>query len=109
MEDFVVSKVTPTMITNLGYKIFFQFGTINILGMGIFALYVGNHFTYSLSDDPFSLPSLIPETKGRSLEDMDVIFGSISAKERQADIEQHEKQGALLSRAFSQSRPDHGC
>jgi hypothetical protein len=39
-EDFVVSKVTPTMITNLGYKIFFLFGTINIVGMGIFSLYV---------------------------------------------------------------------
>ena len=38
--DFVVSKVTPTMITDLGYKIFFMFGTINILAMGAFSLYV---------------------------------------------------------------------
>ena len=52
------------------------------------------------SDDSFSVSSLIPETKGRSLEDMDVIFGSISAEERQADIEKYEKQGALLLRAF---------
>lgn len=37
--DFVVAKVTPLMITELGYKIFFQFGTINIIGMGIFSLY----------------------------------------------------------------------
>jgi len=43
MEDFVVSKVTPTMITNLGYKIFFLFGTINLVGMGIFSLYVRSH------------------------------------------------------------------
>lgn len=71
--NFVVSKVTPTMITNLGYKIFFLFGTINIVGMGVFSL-------------------LIPETKGRSLEDMDIIFGSISAEERQADIKKHRKQ-----------------
>ena len=44
LEDFVVSKITPTMITNLGYKIFFLFGTISIVGMGIFALYVGSPF-----------------------------------------------------------------
>jgi hypothetical protein len=31
------------MITSLGYKIFFMFGTINIVGMGIFALYVRSH------------------------------------------------------------------
>ena len=64
-------------------------------------------FTYSLSDDSFSILRLIPETKGRSLEDMDVIFGSISAEERQADIEKHEKQGGLLFRASSRSCPDH--
>lgn len=34
---------------------------------------------------------LIPETKGRSLEDMDIIFGSISADQRRANIEQQEK------------------
>jgi len=89
------------MITNLGYKIFFLFGTINIVGMGIFSLYVGNrHLTYFLSDNSFSVSSFIPETKGRSLEDMDIIFGSISAEERQANIEKHEKQGGILLGAF---------
>jgi sugar porter (SP) family MFS transporter len=72
MWNFAVSKVTPTMNTNLGYKMFFLFATINIVGMGIFSL-------------------LIPETKGRSLEDMDIIFGSISAEERQANIAKQEK------------------
>jgi hypothetical protein len=36
---------------------------------------------------------LIPETKGRSLEEMDIIFGAVSAEKRQADINatlQHE-------------------
>ena len=32
--------------------------------------------------------SLIPETKGRSLEEMDIIFGSITAEERRAHIEE---------------------
>ena len=49
---------------------------------------------------PFSVPSLIPETKGRSLEDMDIIFGSISAEGRRANIEKHEKQGGILLGAF---------
>lgn len=34
---------------------------------------------------------LIPETKGRSLEEMDVIFGSITADQRRADIEKRER------------------
>lgn len=71
--DFVVSKETPTIITNLGYKVFFMFGTINILGMGTFSL-------------------LIPETKGRSLEEMDVIFGSVSAQQRAADVQRVERE-----------------
>lgn len=35
--------------------------------------------------------SAIPETKGRSLEEMDVIFGSISKEQRQADIDKQER------------------
>ncbi|KAF4594331.1 hypothetical protein EYR40_009134 [Pleurotus pulmonarius] len=70
--NFVVSKVTPEILTALQYKIFFMFGTINIAGMAVFSL-------------------LIPETKGRSLEDMDVIFGSVTAAERQEAINRQEK------------------
>lgn len=65
--DFVISKITPTMVTNLGYKVFITFATINILGGCVFAL-------------------LIPETKNKSLEEMDVIFGSVSKEQRAADI-----------------------
>lgn len=34
---------------------------------------------------------LIPETKGRSLEEMDVIFGSVTADQRQKHIQQEER------------------
>ncbi|KAF9457605.1 general substrate transporter [Collybia nuda] len=71
--NFVVSKVTPDMISDLGYKIFLMFATVNIGAMGVFSL-------------------VIPETKGRSLEEMDIIFGSVTAEQRQADI---DKQRAL--------------
>ncbi|KAG6881695.1 hypothetical protein C0992_000394, partial [Termitomyces sp. T32_za158] len=70
--NFVVSKVTPQMVTNLGYKLFLMFATVNIGAMGLFSL-------------------LIPETKGRSLEEMDIIFGAISAAQRQADIEKQTR------------------
>ncbi|KAJ2925781.1 hypothetical protein H1R20_g11310, partial [Candolleomyces eurysporus] len=69
--NFVVSKVTPSMLTSLRYKIFFMFGAVNIGAMGLFSL-------------------LIPETKGRSLEEMDIIFGAISAEERNANIERQK-------------------
>jgi len=65
--NFVLSKVTPDLVSDLGYELFLMFGTINILGMGTFSL-------------------LIPETKGRSLEEMDVVFGSVQASQREADI-----------------------
>ncbi|KAK0199772.1 general substrate transporter [Desarmillaria ectypa] len=69
--NFVVSKVTPDMVTNLGWKLFVMFATVNVGAMGLFAI-------------------LIPETKGRSLEDMDVIFGAISKEERDKNIIKQE-------------------
>ena len=35
--------------------------------------------------------SVIPETKGRSLEEMDIIFGSITQEQREADIRKQER------------------
>lgn len=36
----MLSKVTPSMISALGYKIFLMFAAINIGGMATFAAYV---------------------------------------------------------------------
>ncbi|KAK7434765.1 hypothetical protein VKT23_020043 [Stygiomarasmius scandens] len=85
--NFVVSKVTPWMITDLGFKIFMMFAAVNIGAMSVFSL-------------------LIPETKGRSLEDMDIIFGSVTAEQRQADIarmEQHHE-----ARDITSTKSDEG-
>ncbi|KAJ3993124.1 sugar transporter [Lentinula boryana] len=65
--NFVISKQTPIMKTELGYKLFLMFASLNIGALTIFAL-------------------LIPETKGKSLEEMDVIFGAVDAKQRQEHI-----------------------
>ena len=40
---------------------------------------------------------LIPETKGRSLEEMDVIFGAVQADKRRADIAAQARGMSLLS------------
>lgn len=73
MTNFVVSKVTPTLVADLGYQIFFMFGAINIGGM-----------------TTFSLP--LPETKGRSLEEMDIIFGTVSLEAREAFIARQQRE-----------------
>ncbi|EMD30388.1 hypothetical protein CERSUDRAFT_101351 [Gelatoporia subvermispora B] len=70
--NFVLSKVTPDLVSDLGYKVFLMFGAINIGGMATFTL-------------------MIPETKGRSLEEMDVLFGAVQADARRADIEKRER------------------
>ncbi|KAI9063797.1 MFS general substrate transporter [Trametes sanguinea] len=70
--NFVVAKVTPTLEIDLGYKLLLTFATIHIDGMALFS-------------------SLIPETKGRSLEEMDVIFGSVQENKRRAGIAAHER------------------
>jgi hypothetical protein len=56
---------------------------------------ISNHFVCK-GHDPYSLSSIIPETKGRSLEEMDIVFGAVSAVDRAANIARHE-QGAYLS------------
>ncbi|KAF5376014.1 hypothetical protein D9757_008832 [Collybiopsis confluens] len=55
-----------------GYlKFFLMSATLNIGAMSIFSI-------------------VIPESKGRSLEEMDIIFGSISQEQRTADVERYE-------------------
>ncbi|KAE9403872.1 general substrate transporter [Gymnopus androsaceus JB14] len=63
---FVLTKQTPIMITELGYKLYMVFGSVNLGALTVFSL-------------------LIPETRGKSLEEMD-IFGSVDAEQREKDI-----------------------
>jgi len=71
--NFVISKITPTMKTHLGWKLFITFATINIAGCATFAY-------------------LLPETKNRSLEEMDIIFGSVKKEVRDADVRKMQKE-----------------
>jgi len=61
MNNFIVGQVTPNMITHLSYGTFIFFGLFSFLG-GLFVLF------------------FVPETKGYSLEEMDVVFGDTSVE-----------------------------
>ncbi|EPE03514.1 sugar transporter [Ophiostoma piceae UAMH 11346] len=65
--NFVVSKITPTAILNIGWKTWMIFGTLNICGCIFF--------------------TMLPETKDLSLEQMDVLFGVVGEETRRHDIE----------------------
>ncbi|GME53117.1 putative quinate permease protein [Neofusicoccum parvum] len=57
--SFIISRTTPYMITSLGYGTYMFFATLMVL-MGFWAWFC------------------VPETKGKTLEDMDAIFGAPS-------------------------------
>ncbi|CAE6435927.1 unnamed protein product [Rhizoctonia solani] len=88
--SFIVSRTTPYMITSLGYGTYFFFASLMIV-FGVWAYF------------------FIPETKGKTLEEMDRIFGAPDAhqddressvgetrrvstydEDMKPDIEQHE-------------------
>ncbi|KAJ5097026.1 hypothetical protein N7456_007747 [Penicillium angulare] len=67
--NFVITEVTPRAINQIGWRTFLMFGVF-CTAMGIF------------------VAIFVKETKGRTLEDMDLIFGSIDPEQRNADVEQ---------------------
>ncbi|KAL1963007.1 hypothetical protein VTN77DRAFT_8755 [Rasamsonia byssochlamydoides] len=71
MNNFIVGQVTPDMITGLKYGTFIFFGLFTLLG-AVFIFF------------------FVPETKQLTLEEMDVIFGSVGVaaadKERMKQI-----------------------
>lgn len=69
--NFSLSQATPRMVTALGWKLFIFFASINV------AMVV---FSY-----------LLPETKGKTLEEMDVLFGTIDASDKRQMVEHEER------------------
>jgi MFS family permease len=66
--NFAVTYLTPSAINHIGWRIFLMFG-----------IFSAANFCFVFF--------FIKETKGRTLEDMDVLFGTVDAEVRAADIE----------------------
>lgn len=62
MSNFIVSQITPVMLDKLQYGTFIFFGSL-ILGGALF------------------VKLFVPETKRLTLEEMDLIFGSVGVAE----------------------------
>ncbi|KAF2727393.1 MFS sugar transporter-like protein [Polyplosphaeria fusca] len=84
MNNFIVGQVTPDMLTHMTYGTYIFFGLLTFMG----AAFIWFFF---------------PETKGLSLEEMDLLFGSIGVAEREKEMwrEVHAEVGLteLLARA----------
>ncbi|KAH8929882.1 general substrate transporter, partial [Atractiella rhizophila] len=72
--NFALSRTAPIAEVNLGFRLFITFGAVNI-----FNGFVG---------------FLLPETRGRSLEEMDVIFGFVSKEDRAAAVQRYQEKDA---------------
>ncbi|KAK5124608.1 hypothetical protein LTR85_001321 [Meristemomyces frigidus] len=66
--NFVITKITPVAINSIGWRTFLMFA-IFCLAMSVFVFF------------------FVPETKRRTLEEMDVLFGAVDQETRLHDIE----------------------
>ncbi|RAL64168.1 hypothetical protein DID88_002061 [Monilinia fructigena] len=89
--NFSITEITPIAVSNIGWRTFLMFGFF-CLGMGTWAFLV------------------VRETKGKTLEELDVLFGVVDAERRANDVEavlhskkdiiHHEGGGSLESKAM---------
>jgi sugar porter (SP) family MFS transporter len=66
--NFCITEITPNAISSIGWKTFIMFGVF-CCAMGVWV------FVF------------VRETKGRTLEDMDILFGAVDEERRRRDIE----------------------
>ena len=74
--NFVVTEFTPHAIKNIGWRTFLLFGIL-CLAMSIFTLV------------------FMKETKGRTLEEIDLLFGAVDEEQRRADVEHAMHKGLV--------------
>ncbi|KAJ5975457.1 hypothetical protein N7481_009164 [Penicillium waksmanii] len=66
--NFVITEITPRAINSIGWRTFIMFGCF-CTGMGVFVTF------------------FLKETKGKTLEEMDLVFGAVDEIQRKADVE----------------------
>ncbi|KAG2420040.1 hypothetical protein HFD88_004838 [Aspergillus terreus] len=74
--NFVVTEFTPHAIHNIGWRTFIMFGVFCV-AVGVFIFFCAK------------------ETKGRTLEEMDVLFGAVDEGTRKAAVEQTMNKGVI--------------
>ncbi|KAF2877159.1 general substrate transporter [Massariosphaeria phaeospora] len=93
MNNFIVGQVTPDMLEHMTYGTYIFFGMLTFMGAA---------FIYFF----------FPETKGISLEEMDILFGSVGVADREKERwrEVHAEVGLtdLLIRAGVLNESEHG-
>lgn len=72
--NFAITYMTPSAILHIGWRIFLMFGIFSVAN-GVFVYF------------------FIKETKGKTLEDMDVLFGTVEAEQRAVDVERILQKG----------------
>jgi sugar porter (SP) family MFS transporter len=66
--NFCITEITPNAVNSIGWRTLIMFGVF-CMAMGVWAFF------------------FIKETKGKTLEDMDILFGAVDAQQRAMDIE----------------------
>ncbi|TEY50776.1 hypothetical protein BOTCAL_0273g00080 [Botryotinia calthae] len=66
--NFSITEITPIAVSNIGWRTFLMFGFF-CFGMGVWSFF------------------FIKETKGKTLEELDILFGGINAEQRARDVE----------------------
>jgi MFS family permease len=74
--NFAITYMTPSAINHIGWRIFLMFG-----------IFCAANFVF--------VWFFVKETKGRSLEDMEILFGTVEADVRAADVERMLHKGAI--------------
>lgn len=75
--NFCITEITPQAVNHIGWRTFLMFG--------IFCL---ANFTFVFF--------CIKETKGKTLEDMDILFGTVNAEQRAADVERMLQKAPIM-------------
>ncbi len=87
--NFTITEVTPNAINHIKWRTFLMFG-IFCMAMGVWVFF------------------FIRETKGKTLEDMDILFGTVNAEQRAIDVDHMLHKNDLPeeeSGSFTDKRP----
>ncbi|KAF7887138.1 uncharacterized protein EAF02_003785 [Botrytis sinoallii] len=66
--NFSITEITPIAVSNIGWRTFLMFGFF-CFGMCVWSFFI------------------IKETKGKTLEELDILFGAVNAERRAQDVE----------------------